>query len=161
MGRLRAVRVSSARFAERRYLQMLKDPLEDSGTLLYRAPDRLEKDTIEPKTERLVVEGGTVTMEHEGKTETLRLDDYPQLAAIIESIRATLAGDLPALQRIYAMRLDGTEADWQLVLQPLDAKLRETVQAIRISGNDVHIKRIETLEGDGDRTDMTITEAAP
>lgn len=160
MTRLAAVKTSSAHFVERKYLHMLKEPLEEDGTLRYRAPDQLQKDTLQPQPEHLRVDHDTLTIEREGKSQILKFDEYPQVWAIIESIRATLAGDLPALERFYALRLDGSETDWQLLLQPRDRKMQEMVQVIRISGSGGAIKRIETLEGDGDRSDMTITEDA-
>ncbi|HVA15610.1 MAG TPA: LolA-related protein [Stellaceae bacterium] len=161
MARFGAVKSATAQFTERKYLRMLKSPLSDSGVLIYAAPDKLEKNTLRPQPETLTIDGDTLAIEREGQTQTLSLSAYPQIGGFIEGIRATLAGDLATLQRIYYMQFAGSIDAWQLILQPRDAKMREIVRAIYISGDDVHITRIQTVEGDGDRTDMTITPGSP
>lgn len=161
MSRFGAVKSASAQFTERKYMRMLKSPLSDSGVLIYMAPDKLEKNTLQPQSETLTIDGDTLAIESQGKTQTLSLSAYPQLGGFIEGIRATLAGDLATLQSIYETQLAGDDASWQLVLQPRDPKMQDIVRAIYISGNDTHITRIQTVERDGDRTDMTILPAGP
>ena len=58
-----AVRSARARFTETKYLKMLDRPMESSGTLSYDAPSRLEKLTLSPKRERMLVEEDKVTLE--------------------------------------------------------------------------------------------------
>jgi hypothetical protein len=161
MLRLGAVKTSTARFTEIKYLHILNAPIVDSGVLVYVAPGHLEKDTLIPLVERLTIEGDTLTIERENKTETLTLSDYPQIGGLIEGIRATLAGNLVDLNRVFVSRLDGSMDAWRLVLQPRDVKVQAPIGSIRITGSDAHIKRIETLERDGDQIDMTITDDHP
>jgi outer membrane lipoprotein-sorting protein len=155
-----AIKASSARFVERKYLHMLKEPIEDSGTLFYRAPDQLRKDTLRPQIEHLSIDHDLLAIEREGMSQTLRLDDYPQIWAIIEGIRGTLAGDQAALERYYRLNLEGRADAWQLSLEPRDPKIKQLIRSIRIFGSGAHINRIDTEESDGDRTEMTITEDA-
>ena len=160
MLRLAAVKNARAHFVEHRYLRMLKRALVSSGTLVYTAPDHLEKDTLPPDAERLLVDGDTLSIERAGKDQTLQLDAYPQIAAFIEGIRGTLAGDLAALDRFYTVQLDGSAEDWQLELQPRDEKMQAIVRSVRITGSAAHVTGIDTQEADGDRSVMTITEDA-
>jgi hypothetical protein len=153
-------KTSRAHFTERKYMRMLKQPLEDSGILLFEAPDHLMKQTQQPKPERLLIEGDTLTIDRLSKEQILNRGDYPQIWTFIEGIRATLAGDLPALEAVYTVALSGEPANWQMSLQPRDPQMRQIVDTIRISGSDAHITRIETLEHDGDHTDMTVVEDA-
>ena len=83
MLRLGAVHNATAHFVEHKYLHMLKKPLVASGTLAYVAPGRLQKDTLEPRPEHLVVDSDTLSIERDGKTQTLPLADYPQIGAFI------------------------------------------------------------------------------
>jgi outer membrane lipoprotein-sorting protein len=161
MRELASVKTASAHFVERRYLHLLKEPLVDSGTLSYRAPDQLSKITLEPQTERLIVDGDLLTIDREGKSRTLRLDDYPEIWAIIEGIRGTLAGDRAALEKYYTLKLEGSAASWTLSLVPQDLKIKQLVRSILIFGEGHSIRHILTLEQEGDRTDMTITEDSP
>jgi len=48
-----------------------------------------------------------------------QLRAYPEVAGMIESLRATLAGDRQALERVYRLSLAGTSDDWTLELTPL------------------------------------------
>jgi outer membrane lipoprotein-sorting protein len=157
MQALQQVKAAKNRFVERKYLAILNEPLVSSGTLSYVAPDRIEKNTEQPKRESLRVEQGTLTMENDqGQRRSLVLQDYPEIWAFVESIRGTLAGDLTGLTRFYDVSLDGTPEAWQLFLQPKDAKVREMVSSIRIVGKGNMLRSVETRETDGDRTVMTV-----
>src|ERR1700687_3023935 len=87
---------AEARFTERKYVSVLTTPLESSGTLIYVAPDRLEKRTLLPKPESFVIDRGELTVEGVPgqRRRTMKILNYPELAALVESIRATLAGDV-------------------------------------------------------------------
>jgi outer membrane lipoprotein-sorting protein len=160
MQRLSQVRRSTAYFSEHKELGMLSAPLDSSGTLAYVAPDKLQKNTLLPKPERVTVDGDKITIEQSGEhaSRTLSLADNPELGAFVESIRATLAGDLPALQRHYKVTLDGSLDAWQMTLEPKERRLRDLVKWIRIAGRDDAIRAIDSEEADGDRSDMTIVE---
>jgi hypothetical protein len=104
--------------------------------------------------DRLVIEDGT-----SGVRRTLMLNDYPAVRALVESIRATLAGDRARLERFYALRLEGGEGDWHLRLTPRDAATREFVTEIRIGGSGNRVTSVEVQEASGDRSLMTIAGA--
>ena len=112
LGRVKEAR---ATFIERKFLKVLNTPLESSGKLIYIAPFRLEKYTLAPKPESMVVEQDTLTLERGGRKRTLQIQDYPVLWAFVESIRGTLKGDLSALRQFYQVELSGTQQAWQLV----------------------------------------------
>ena len=162
MQSLRQVTSSTAFFSERRELRMLSEPLMSSGTLSYVAPDQLQKRTLLPKPERLSIDGGKLTIERSQSNEnrTVALADFPEIGAFVESIRATLAGDLPALQRYYTISLQGDAGDWQITLEPKEKRLRELVKLIRIAGRGTSIRTIVSEQGDGDRSEMSIVESA-
>ena len=150
-----------ASFVEKKYIALLDKPVESSGELLYRAPDRLEKRTLAPKPEAMVLQGDTLTLERgAGRPIVLSLQQYPELAAFTESIRATLAGDRQALERVYAVSLDGDEAHWTLTLRPLDERMARAVERIVIGGSRGEVLRVEIDQADRDRSVMTITPAA-
>jgi len=157
MAALHQVPASTARFVETRYLHLLNQAQRSSGRLIYIAPDRLQKATIEPIPARLTIAGDRLTIERQGEqNRTISLQDSSQIGALVESIRATLAGDLPALTAHFTTALAGNANVWTLTLTPRDARLRELVTTIRISGERTAIREIETMEPDGDRTDMAI-----
>jgi hypothetical protein len=160
MATLARVKSASAQFVERKTLRVLDAPLVSSGTLLYVAPDQVEKITVLPERERIAISGDKLTIEGGGaeRPRTLSLANAPELAAFVESIRATLAGDLAALERFYRVELAGGPASWKLELTPRAEKLAQLVRRIRISGSGEKITAVETDEADGDRSEMSVAE---
>jgi hypothetical protein len=143
-------------FVEEHFLSVLDRPVESSGELLYEAPDRLEKRTLKPKPATLVLEHGVITAHRGRHTYVLNLSDYPQIVPLIDSIRATLAGDRASLERIFKVRLDGSLAQWKLLLIPSDATVARSIQEIRIEGTRDVIHSVEIHQADGDRSLLTI-----
>jgi len=163
MQQLSEIKQSKARFVERKYLKVLKAPLELSGTLTYSKPGHLEKRTLKPKPETLTVTDDQLILENPARNErrVLKLQDYPVLWGFVESIRATLGGDIKALERFYRVELEGAPAKWQLYLTPRDRKMNEVISLIRIDGSRAHIDTIEVQEARGDRSVMKIYEDVP
>jgi len=87
----------------------------------------------------------------------LRLAEYPQLAPLIDSIRATLAGDRAALERVFELEFHGTLEHWQLRLTPRDATLAATLTHIDMQGERDAVREVQVQQGDGDRSVMSIT----
>lgn len=149
-----------ASFVEKKFIAMLDKPVESSGELFYTAPDHLEKRTIKPKPESMTVDAGTLVIEHGRQKHRLQLQDYPELAAFIDSIRGTLAGDRKALERNYRLSLDGAVEHWTLQLLPVDEKMRAVVKRIRIVGVRYAVRSIEITQADGDSSLMLIEKLA-
>lgn len=159
METLARTRSSEARFVERKFIALLDQPVESSGELYYLAPDRLEKRTLKPKPESMVLEGNTLTLERSGRKRSLPLADYPEVGAFVESIRGTLSGDYGALQRNYGMALEGDASRWVLTLTPSASRMAQIIQKIRIGGNRGEVTTIEIFQADGDRSLMNIEKA--
>jgi hypothetical protein len=142
MIQMQQVRRSAARFVETKDLRLLNKSLQSSGKLIYIAPDNLQKFTLWPEPSSLVVSGNRLTVaQFDGDSRSLALSDHPQVGALVESVRATLAGDLPRL----------------IQLAPHSSELGKLVKRIEVRGSGHDINSIETEESDGDRTRMTIT----
>lgn len=148
-----------ATFVETKRIAILDKPIESSGELLFTAPDRLEKRTLKPKPESMVIAGGELSIDRNGRTYRVQLQTQPQLAAFIESIRGTLAGDRQALERSYRLSLEGAPANWVLQLVPLDEKMQSVIKRIRISGAADQVKAVEIIQADGDSSVMVIEKA--
>jgi len=160
MQMLGSVESENARFVETRHSALLKAPLVLEGTLAYRRPDRVEKHVLSPYDERITVEGGRLTLENrtQNRKKTVSVSGAPGLAAMIESVRATRAGDLDALRLHFALQLEGSREQWTLTLRPLDAQLARYVSLLALSGSDARIGRVTVEEAGGDRSVMEISE---
>lgn len=148
-----------ATFVEKKYMAILDKPLESSGELSFDAPDRLEKRTLKPRPETMLLEGDKLTLTlHEKRPLNLRLQDHPEVAAVIESIRGTLSGDQAALEKNYAINFTGVQGKWQLTLTPVQKAVAKIVRQVHIGGADANIKTITLDQVDGDRFEMTIAK---
>jgi len=156
MSTLARHRSGHATFVETKYLSIASQPIESSGELVFVAPDHLEKRTVSPKPENLVVDGDRVTIERNGHRYTLALEQYPEVAGFIESIRATLAGDRYALERLYEVAVAGHGDDWTLTLTPRDARMRNTIGTITLDGVRDRLRTVTIREADGDRSVMRL-----
>jgi hypothetical protein len=157
---LAQVKSAKGRFTERKYLAILNAPLDSSGVLIYTAPGRLEKNTLAPKPETLVLDQDKLVIEYRNQRRTLMLQDYPVIWAFVESIRSTLAGDLKTLRRFYQTSIEGGADKWRLSLTPTDAKMQGVVKEIHLGGSRDRVRTIEIIETAGDHSVMTITEDA-
>ena len=80
-----------------------------------------------------MLDGDVLVVERGKQKYTLQLQQYPEITAIVGSIRGTLAGDLTALERQYRVDLQAPRT-WTLTLLPSDARIAAIVQRIQISG---------------------------
>lgn len=148
-----------ATFVETKRIAMLDKPVESSGELIFVAPDRLEKRTLKPKPESMIVNGDALTLERGSQKRQMQLQAYPEVAAFIDSIRGTLAGDRKALERSYRLSLDGSADGWTLQLVPMDEKMKAVVQRIRIAGVRDQVKSIAITQADGDSSLMVVEKS--
>ena len=161
MGELAQVQTSRARYSEVKRVAMLQKPLRLSGTLFYERPARIERHQTQPFDEVIRVDGDRLSVEREGKTRRISLQNAPLVAALVESLRATLAGDGIELERLYAVRVEGTRQRWTLALTPREVEIAGVVKTIAIAGSGSRIARMEILEPGGDGSVMTIHEESP
>ncbi|MHB8743746.1 MAG: outer membrane lipoprotein carrier protein LolA [Sulfuricaulis sp.] len=149
---------SQATFVEKKYIGIIEKPLESSGELSFSAPDRLEKRTLRPKPETLILDGDRLIIERSnGHRFTLSLQDHPEMAAFVESIRGTLAGDEMTLEKFYSTKLTGTVEKWQLVLLPTRPRMLDVISRILIEGSYANVNFIEFEQADGDRSEMVVS----
>lgn len=156
MQTLAQTRSGHVRFVETKTIAILDKPVESSGELFYTAPDHLEKRTLKPKPETMVLDQGMLQVERGRQKHSLRVQDYPELAAFIDSIRGTLAGDRQALERNFRLSLDGKRESWNLHLVPANDKMLAVVKRIDIAGAQELVQRIEISQADGDSSLMRI-----
>ena len=145
-----------ATFVEKRHLALLDKPLVATGEMTYTAPDRLEKRTLTPKAETMVLDKDTLSLERDRRKMQIQLSQRPEVAAFVESIRSTLQGNRASLERNYTLLLAGHKDAWVLTLVPTEPRIATLLQRITVSGVRQQVLGIDYLQADGDRTEMTI-----
>lgn len=161
MRSLAKTRSGHASFVEEKSIAMLEAPVKSSGELSYRAPDHLERHTFKPKVESMTVDGDTLFIVRGSQKYRLQLQDYPELAAFIDSIRGILAGDRQALERKFRLTLEGSAEGWVLQLLPVDETMQAVVWRIRIAGVRDDVRSIKMIQADGDYSLMRIERLTP
>jgi hypothetical protein len=161
MAMLAKVERSGAAFEEKRYLAVLAAPLVRRGTLNYVRPDRLEMQVVTPFPETIEVVGNRMRIESpEQKPRELDLDAQPVALAWIEGIRASLAGDAPALARHFRIAISGTPALWQLALEPIEPRVAAALRRVDVTGRQSQLDAIEILDRQGDRIVIRLLSTA-
>lgn len=157
MERLARVAERQATFHEEKTLAALERPIASAGRLVYRRPNHLEKLTTEPMTESLVVDGGKLTIAI-GKepSRTVDLGSAPELQALVDTVRGTLAGDLATLQRYYSVAAEGTASSWRLTLAPATPVVARFVRQVVVDGTAANPTLIRILQANGDEQRMFI-----
>ena len=156
MGDLAKLKGGKAKFVEKKYISLLDKPLISTGEMNFTAPDRLEKRTLTPKVETLLLDKDMLSIEREKQKLTINLSNQPEALAFIDSIRGTLTGNRAALEKNYLLHLSGTQDKWVLTLLPCEQKIAALVLRIIVSGSKNQIRSIEYLQADGDRSVMSI-----
>ncbi len=158
MARMASVTERRARFREERRISALSWPLLSSGTLHYRRPHYVAKQTEEPQRERFEVDGAQVALvtEAEGR-RVFALDQVPELQLLVAAIRAPLAGDLATLEAGFALTFSGQLADWHLQLVPRDPRALRFLSRMDLRGAGTEVLESHSLQANGDVLAMQIT----
>ncbi|MBX3609930.1 MAG: outer membrane lipoprotein carrier protein LolA [Hydrogenophaga sp.] len=156
MARLATNAGGTVRFVELRHLAMLDAPLRSTGEMIYNPPDWLERRTLRPRAERVLLYKDTITIERERTRMSVQIAQRPEVQAFVASIRSTLRGDRAGLERHYKLQLQGSLRRWTLVLEPIEPAMRAIVTRITLNGDDINVRHIEYAQADGDRTELQL-----
>ncbi|HLO64232.1 MAG TPA: LolA-related protein [Azonexus sp.] len=156
MGDLAKFKGGRAKFVEKKYLAILDKPVVSTGEMTYTAPDRLEKRTLTPKVETLLLDKDMLSIERDKQKLSINLANQPEALAFVDSIRGTLSGNRAALEKNYALYLSGNPDKWVLTLLPSDQNIASMVQRITVTGSKNQVRIIEYLQADGDRSVLNI-----
>jgi outer membrane lipoprotein-sorting protein len=156
MGDLATHKGGRARFVETRHMALLDKPVQSSGEMLFTPPDRLEKRTLSPKAETVVLDKDTLSLERDRRKFTIQLSSRPEAQAFVESIRSTLAGNRKVLEKNYTLELAGDSRQWVLTLVPTQASMTALLKRITLSGSGNQLRHIEYQQADGDRSEIHI-----
>lgn len=147
------------RFSEEAHSHLLTRVVRSSGLLRFDAPDRLEKQTLLPAAEDLIVEGDTVTIVRGHHQSSIRLGDYPELSSLLEGIRATLGGNRAVLEQHFQVAFSPLKAGWELRLTPLPNATHPGFRTIVIHGRDAVLESVALDQSNGDRSLITLSPA--
>ena len=162
MAKLAQVTKAELDFTEIHTSIFLTDELITSGTMVYRAPDFISKQVDDPYKEKIRISGDQIFIEKENakgnsQKKVYSLANYEGLSTAVESVRATLAGNLSGLIDHFDVELAGLVDSWKLTLLPKTETSKEFVEEIVVNGSAEKINQIETTEPNGDESRLILT----
>lgn len=141
---------SEAEFTETWTAGYLDESVVTSGKLVYRKSGGLSKIIEQPAYSELIINDDSLTIVRHDKSRVIRLSDQPALAAGIHAIRDVLEGDIDSLKKNFAVEYGYQNGNWQLALQPIEAKVRERISRISLQGYHHRIDQISVHYKNGD-----------
>ncbi len=153
-------------FRETRNSAFLVTDLVTEGNIEYRRPDYIEKNTVSPIVEKIVIDGNYLSIEkaaHSKKGDDVvqvrkyPVQSHPVLATAVASFRAILGGDLVRIQEDFEIELDGSSANWQLHLTPTNPEILKYFDRIALYGSDARIQKVVSILADGDQSMLELT----
>ncbi len=136
------VRSTRVHYTELRKLNFKKQALYSKGVFIFKAPKYLEQRMLTPSKRRFVAYGGKLYILRQGKrprVESLRA--YPNVWALIATLRALLVGNTRFINHYYRTSLKGSTQRWQLILYP-KYKIKRGFTVMRITGSKKRIRNI-------------------
>lgn len=143
-------------YTEKKYSNLLIEPVVSSGTLAFGRPDTVEKNMLSPHKETFRIAGEELIVVRKGAEKRYPLSGQPLLSAFAASLRGVLGGDAELLRRHYQLTLTGAEQQWQLELTPIEAEISRYVEQISVTGHAGRIEQIEVRERSGDRSVLQV-----
>ena len=153
---LAAAPAAQVAFTEKKFSNLLSEPVVSSGKLIYRRPDIVEKNIETPRKESYRFVGEELVFVRNGAERRIPLSSQPLLSAFAASLRGVLGGDLALLRNYYQLLLRGDELSWHLDMTPLDIETGRYVERITVSGHMGRIEQIEVRETSGDRSVLQV-----
>lgn len=144
---------ADVRFTEMRESRWLAAPIESSGTMRS-SPVMLEKRVERPRPEtwRILSDRIQVTAPGSDGVKEIALDQAPAAAALANTLRRVMAGDLEALNKDFQLELSGDEREWTLQLTPRHPDVARQLKQIDLQGAGRRLVVIVIQESHGDRT---------
>jgi hypothetical protein len=144
---------AAVRYTELRESRWLAAPIESSGTLRS-TPTMLEKRVEQPRPETWRILDDRMQIGTPGAVgaREIMLDQAPAAAALAQTLRRVLAGELQALDKDFQLDLSGNEREWTLQLTPRQDAVARHLKRIDLHGAGPRLSDMVIQEAQGDRT---------
>ncbi len=153
-------------FKETRRSEFVMTDLVTKGHIEYRQPDYIEKNTVSPIVEKVVIDGDSMSIEKTGtvgkhddmvQIQRYPVKSHPVLTITVESLRAILVGDIDRLNEGFEIKLDGSRTDWKLDLTPKTPEILKYFKQVMLYGSDARIQKVVLIQADGDQSTVDLT----
>ena len=147
---------TTTRFVEQKTIAEFEAPIESTGELSYKAPSRLEKRTVSPDAESLILEDDMLIVERGDFRREIPVTDMPAIGAFVASLRGFVSGDLESVKQAFDLSLSGDSSQWVIKGKPIDPAVSNIVDSIQVDGSEQHLKVFAVALTNGDSSVLTL-----
>jgi len=147
---------STTRFVEQKKIAEFEAPIESTGELSYQAPARLEKRTLTPEAESLILDDDMLIVERGEFRREIPVADMPAIGAFVASLRGFVSGNLENVQQAFELTLSGDTKKWTIHGKPVESAVARIVETIEVSGSDGQLSVFAVALTSGDSSILTL-----
>ena len=160
--KMASVRTLTADFVQIKHLAMFETPVEITGTIHMKKPDKLAWQVESPIAYSLVMDGKGVTKKdgETGETSRISIKDNPVMDTAVRQINLWFSGEYTALEQSYRVDVQ-SENPVIVVFQPGEdnpaGRMLDEIM-VRFRADETYISMIRILETNGDKTEIRFSD---
>ncbi len=144
----------SGQFTQKKYIQILPQPLISTGRFQLQQSGELNWEVIEPIHSRLIFSRDGISQQVDGQDTQTLISKQTATLVIGKILRAILANDWQTLQQYFTIDVTQSDENWQLQLSPKEAFMQKAIKKISLFGNK-QLNEVIIYESNQDRTELS------
>jgi hypothetical protein len=150
----------TSRFAETKYIKLLRRPLRATGQLVFIPRQGLYRQLQNPFQQELFMTDSVIYQRQaDAAVETLSLARLPVAKAFVEAFLAVFSGSWETLKAHFHIYFVRRGTGWQLGLKPVHATMAKLIACLVVDGEQERLVALQVQETNGDVTSDRFLEA--
>ncbi|MCQ2376164.1 MAG: outer membrane lipoprotein carrier protein LolA [Salinivirgaceae bacterium] len=133
-----------SRFVQNKYLEVFDEQVKSTGTFRYQESDKISFAYDKPVDYLMVINGGRIKIEADGKKSTMNLGSNQMANGIQSMMVACVTGQLDAIESDYTVNYFENDKFYSVEIEPKKAAIKSYISNIKIELNRVTMM-VETL----------------
>ena len=147
-----------SRFTQTKYIRLLSEKIVSAGTFSYQKPDKVCLDYLTPMKYRIIINGNTIKIDADGKTNTFNAGSNRLMAQMSTLLSACMTGNLERLSSDYELTFEENEAQYRIAVVPRgSAKAYMKRIDIFLDKKDFSVCQLKITESSDDYTEYVFT----
>jgi outer membrane lipoprotein carrier protein len=160
--KMASVRTLTADFVQIKHLAMFENPVEITGTIHMKKPDKLAWQVESPIAYALIMDGKAIIKKdgETGETSRISTKDNPVMDTAVRQINLWFSGEYTALEQSYRVDVQ-SENPVIVVFEPKEnnpaGRMLDEIM-VRFREDETYISMIRILETNGDKTEIRFSD---
>ena len=147
-----------SRFTQTKHIRLLADKIVSTGTFSYQKPDKICMEYLIPVKYRIVINGNTIKIDADGKTNTFDAGSNRLMSQMSILISACMTGNLEKLSSDFELTFKENETVfWIAVVPQGSAKAYMKSIDIFLDKKDFSVRQLKITEASDDCTEYIFT----